>query len=793
MTAPSFGEQLARAAFSEEPAEDALRRALGVLEEALGTPEVFLLYALGDSFEPFSRGATMDLTPKGLWVVNRELTSRRRSVGFRRTGNRVEGFGGTRGRTIEFVATLVPSRHSSAQMLIARGPWARGLTAKQSRVIESCVPALSLIVSRWLKHSQAERERAELSVLANVSQLVAQSSDLEATLTAFAEIVGNVAELDYVTIDAIGADGRVAFRCINYEVPEGWRDRWRVGKDNPDPVRDFVLKTRQPLVFPDAQNDPRIPEAGRKYFERSLIRSTAVVPLVANDEAVGLLSLATNHPTEFGGKQRELIDALAQQVATAIRGIRLYDELRISREQLTEREARFRSLVENASDLITVIDADTTVLYQGPSITRVLGHAPETINGGRFIDLVHPDDGSALAALLGDAMRGGSDLLRADVRLRDAENRWHECEIIATDRRSDASINGFVLNVRDVSERRALEEELRRQALHDALTGLANRTCFLDRLTMSLTRTQRSGGSVAVLFIDLDNFKSVNDGLGHAAGDDVLQAMASRLQECLRAGDTAARFGGDEFAILVDDLPSDGDQSEAEGVARRILASMRRPFFVEGREVYLGASIGLASASRGVSAEELLQQADAAMYAAKSRGKSRIERFAAGLQEAVVQRLELLADLQRAVERDELVLHYQPMVDLQSNETVGLEALARWQHPTRGLIAPDDFIPLAEESGLIVEIGRWVLREACQQVAAWDAAYPERRLTLSVNVSPRQLQDDDFASDVAAALRDTGFDAERLVLEITETVMMQDSALAKAVFDEVCALACGSQ
>ena len=307
------------------------------------------------------------------------------------------------------------------------------------------------------------------------------------------------------------------------------------------------------------------------------------------------------------------------------------------------------------------------------------------------------------------------------------------------------------------------------QALHDALTGLPNRALFLDRLQHALARASRAGTDVAVLFLDLDRFKTVNDSLGHAAGDQLLCTVSERIASCMRTADTAARLGGDEFAVLLEDLAS---TREAVGVAERIIAALDAPVLVAGREVLVSASIGIATGDGG--SEDLLRHADVAMYRAKATGKGRYAMFEQGMQAEVIERLELEADLQRAVDRGEIEVFYQPIMRLGSEELAGHEALVRWRHPTRGLMSPLSFVPVAEETGLIVPVGRFVLREACRQAAAWQAMVPGE-LTMHVNLSGRQLEDPALVGEVSSILRETGLPAGRLVLEITETVLMHDT------------------
>jgi diguanylate cyclase (GGDEF)-like protein len=334
----------------------------------------------------------------------------------------------------------------------------------------------------------------------------------------------------------------------------------------------------------------------------------------------------------------------------------------------------------------------------------------------------------------------------------------------------------FILSsVRDITERKAFEAQLTYQALHDSLTGLPNRTLFLDRLEHALARTgRRQAATVAVLFMDLDDFKNVNDSLGHEVGDELLRAVGARLKEHLRPGDTAARLGGDEFAILLEDVRGVED---AAWVAQRIIEKLRAPFAVMGHEIFFTTSIGISlSTSEKVRAEEVLRDADLAMYQAKEKGKGGYQVYDSAMYDRVLKRLSLERDLRRAISQDEFVVHYQPKVLLETGRIVGVEALIRWENPEQGLTLPGEFVSMAEELRLIVPVGRGVLEEACRQASEWRERYPEDLLQMvSVNLSASQLQHPDLLREVSEILQRTELDPRSLTLEITESVVMSDA------------------
>jgi len=441
-------------------------------------------------------------------------------------------------------------------------------------------------------------------------------------------------------------------------------------------------------------------------------------------------------------------------------------------QRLRTSEQRFRSLVQNSADVQMVVTLDGTITYESSAVQRVLGYEADGRTGQSLLTMAHRDDRARVEELLTDVARTPDGLVSGEVRLRHADGSWRWVEMLVKNLLEDSAIAGIVVNYRDVTGRRMLEDELRHQAFHDSLTGLPNRALFLDRLSHGLTRRRRFRGPLAVLFVDLDDFKTVNDSLGHAAGDDLLKAVAERLSATLRGGDTIARMGGDEFAVLVEDATG---RDAPEKVAQRLLAALEPPFTVNSSELFVRASVGLTvSTTRSDSAEEMLRNADTAMYTAKANGKNRIGSFEASMHDAAQKRLSLRVDLERAVERGEFFMVYQPIVDLAGHDIPALEALVRWRHPSRGVVSPSEFIPLAEETGLIVPLGTWVLDAACRQLRSWDRD-TGKQTSVSVNVSARQVQRAQFASDVAAVLDATGVDPHRITLEFTESVLMQDT------------------
>jgi diguanylate cyclase (GGDEF)-like protein/PAS domain S-box-containing protein len=503
------------------------------------------------------------------------------------------------------------------------------------------------------------------------------------------------------------------------------------------------------------------------------IRSVLCAPIVCDDEVVACFYVTHAQVHDlFGDTETQLAAFIATLAGAAL-------------EHVAGSEARFRSLAQNSSDVVTIVSPEGTITYQSASVRSVFGYGPGDLGGSDLRAWVHPDDAPRLLAALDRAPGSPPPAGLVEARLLHRDGTWRTVETAVTPMFDVPGVSGLVLNSRDISVRIALESELRLRAWHDPLTGLANRTLFVERVGAALAR-DAADPSFAVVFLDLDDFKSVNDTLGHAAGDLLLRGIGERLLTCVRPGDTVARFGGDEFALLLEDA----SPVVAESVAQRIIDELVEPFRILEQEIHARASVGVALAGGMESAEDLLSGADAAMYVAKARGKSRYEVFESQMRAATLARAELRTDLEWALARGELVVHYQPIFDLVAGGIAGFEALVRWEHPRRGLLGPADFIDLAEESGLVLPIGDWILRQACAQVRQWGIEH-DTPFTVAVNLAARQLLDADFAASVAAALEATGLAPGRLVLEITESATVEDTEAVLARLVDTRALGVG--
>ncbi len=509
-------------------------------------------------------------------------------------------------------------------------------------------------------------------------------------------------------------------------------------------------------------DDEVIASAGRAGQE-SVVRTELPVSVTGEDG-----SLVVHTRERLSKQAREGVETLTSQVALALESAAYAQEVHERRSA-----ERFRSLVQNSSDVIALLSPDLMIRYHTPSVQRVLGYAEEELVGTRLTDLLQHEEAEKLKGFFSEVRAIPGTPMPRDLPLRRKDGSFVQLESVFNNLLDVANVGGVVVTARDVTERRALEDQLHYQAFHDLLTGLANRALFSERISHAIERGVRHRNLIGVMFIDLDDFKTVNDSLGHAAGDELLVHVAERIRASIRPEDTCARLGGDEFAVMVEGI---NDLAGAVAVARRILATMAKPLVIAESDVIVQGSIGIALSGGGQTASEIMRSADLAMYRAKSEGKGRYAIYEPSMHELVLERLELKADLQRAVVADEFDVHYQPIVTLRTGGIVGVEALVRWNHPQRGILPPADFLGLAEETGLILPVGKHVLNQACRQTASWRER-GHKQLGVSVNLSAKQLASKNLPGEVNDALSGAALAAEALTLEITESTLLDSPAV----------------
>jgi diguanylate cyclase (GGDEF)-like protein/PAS domain S-box-containing protein len=509
------------------------------------------------------------------------------------------------------------------------------------------------------------------------------------------------------------------------------------------------------------------------YSQHIATLLTAGLPYAAVLGAHGLLFMAVARGDRFDtllllvcASTMTMIVIARQYLATRENRLLMQQTLDMA-NTLRGKDARFRALVQHATDIILVIDANGMLRYVTPSVERLMGYAPDALEGRRLHDLMHRDDDATAAEFIANCLRQPGQPTAVELRYQHADGNWRSFEAIGSNLIDDPDVAGIVINARDVTDRKQLEGQLRHRALHDPLTGLPNRTLFNDRLHQAWARAARRDEPIALLYLDLDRFKSVNDTFGHSVGDHLLVTVARRMSECLRTTDTVARLGGDEFAVILD--PVFGTQ-EALSIAQRIVDYVRQPMDIQGHEIRITPSIGAAlTTGSAIEPDHLLRRADAAMYQAKTRGRGRVEVFdPAALPDALTS-IELEHDLRSAIEHHELEIVYQPIVEFSTGRMLGVEALIRWNHPTRGLIGPSQFIPASEESGNIGVIGRFVLLESCRQLRRLQQLFPDTAPDfVSVNISPHQISAPDILIDIADALETSGLLPQHISVEVTE-------------------------
>ena len=602
-----------------------------------------------------------------------------------------------------------------------------------------------------VKRERTMREAADSLVTATSRGEIVRAAQHAATMLTSVEARAHVFQVEYLD----GVRCLVAYGSSQH-APELVIDVAALSEDAIDRLvrrRPLEIANAREMLGPEAPATPAF-----------------MVPFLMQGKLEGAVAIL--NATTATVPIRHSVEALAAQVGLALESAALTETVLRS-----ETEARFSVLVQHSSDVIFVVDPDTTIRYVSPSVESLLDYPPSDVVGRRLIDYMAPEDQAFLLAVMVDRPPDGLQASEGlEFRVRHTDGRWLNTESLVTNLLENPAVAGFVVNLRDTTERKRFERELAYQAFHDPVTNLANRELLYDRVKHALATRRELGRTLAILFLDLDNFKAVNDTSGHSVGDELLRTIASRLSGALRDGDTVARLGGDEFAILLEDVRQDSHLSHT---VEALLEVIRKPTSVAHREVSIRCSIGIAMASEtgAVTVEELLRNADVAMYEAKHCGGDTYRYFAPEMYAALVEQVDLRADLKAAIDGGELRLVYQPIFDLRTNEISGCEALLRWEHPYRGTVSPGVFIPVAEASGLIVPIGRWVLRRACSDAAAFQRTCPDRKRTMAVNLSARQLQRPEIVDEVRDALHDSGFDPRCLVLEITESMMIDDVEL----------------
>jgi diguanylate cyclase (GGDEF)-like protein/PAS domain S-box-containing protein len=535
-----------------------------------------------------------------------------------------------------------------------------------------------------------------------------------------------------------------------------------------------VVSTRQPLRL----SRPRA-QGGLKLKTNFLAQALLLVPLLSGHNAIGVLGVSNSEQARsFNEHDEYLLAALADYATIALENARLF-------QQVSEEQMRYHDLFDHANDLIFTLDLNGALITINRHGQHLLGYTTEEIQGCPLVQLSEPGSWAKTITVLDALLQRKQERGSFELVLLDKEGRPRYTEVNARLIGDGQRSPEVMCIARDVTERHMFEAQLHHLSFHDPLSNLPNRVLFLERLSHALERAQRTPSPIAVLFLDLDNFKVVNDSLGHQIGDQLLRTVAQRMHDCLRPADTVARLSGDEFIILLEDLVEVRDAIE---VAERIQEELRAPLELDGRhEVFTTVSIGIAlSSPEQDQPDDLLRNANLAMYRAKTQGKAQYALFDPSMNMQAMERLALETDLRHATERNEFIVMYQPVVDLTSGRMCEVEALVRWDHPDRGRIGPGEFIPLAEETGLIIQIGQIVLEQACRQVRSWQVLYPdEPPLCLSVNLSVRQFSHPRLVETISATLAATGLDPCSLKLEITESMMMQHGERNVAIMREL--------
>jgi len=518
---------------------------------------------------------------------------------------------------------------------------------------------------------------------------------------------------------------------------------------------------------------PHLVPGADRHQPSVLLCALALQDRPAGDPLIGVLAVS--------GARRDLTSLSGTFEALAWQAALVVERVMLSREVIRrDSEAYFRTLVHDTSDVILIVDDSDRIRYATPSARSIFGDVP--VDGEYLWDLVQPDEREEVARALAEMRSGHGRNVDEDWRITARDGSYVEVEVRCSDLRHEPTVGGLVLTLRDVTEQRQLERELKYRAFHDSLTGLPNRMLFQDRVLHAMARARRTDAIVGVVFVDLDDFKVINDTMGHDVGDELLVAAGMRLSALITGRGTAARLGGDEFGLLIEDKV---DRAGVENLAEAIVLAFQEPFTLAIGSAIVTATAGVAISEDATSTSDLVRHADLALYAAKSAGKRQWRRYQPVLSAGMMRRRDLQAALDSAVAESAFTLVYQPIVELSTGTVAGFEALLRWPHAEWGMLQPDQFIALAEETGHIVPLGAWVLQQATADIARWQRIRGHPPVYVSVNVSARQLRDPGFVRGVRRRLTESGLAPSSLVLELTESGLLRPDHRLQADLEEL--------
>jgi diguanylate cyclase (GGDEF)-like protein/PAS domain S-box-containing protein len=659
---------------------------------------------------------------------------------------------------------------------------------------------LNAAITRSLSESRLRKEKVNLTVrlkeqvswlaeLLKVGQSVTSTLELDEVLRRIVEAGVKLTRADEGFLALLDEkNGQLFLRAFkNIDQEESKTLRLPIN----DTLVGSVLRNKRPLRLNCRDGDEPI-----KVSTGFLVKNLLHVPIMLRDKPIGVLSVDNRgEKRPFKEIDEAMLTSLADYASVSLDNAGLYQKAKVEIQErarveaaLRESEMRYALAVRGSNEGLWDWDLKTNNIYFSPRWMTMLGYSDGEITSDpqEWFNRVHADDIEQIKIDILAHIRGVTSHFENEHRMKhkNGSYRWMLTRGLAV-WDENGTANRMAGSMSDITDRKVAEQQLLYDAMHDALTGLPNRTLFMDRLKYSVARAKRAANyRYAVLFLDLDRFKDVNDTLGHILGDQLLVETSKLLSKHLRSTDTVARFGGDEFVILLDDITT---MSDATRIADRVQNELSNSLRLHGREMYITVSIGIVLSATGYDRpEDVLRDADIAMYRAKALGKARYEIFDATMRDRIIDRLGLETDLRQAIGRNELSLHYQPIIELKTGRLLGFEGLLRWHNPRRGPLNPGDFLPLAEETGLIVPIDRWVIRHACQQMRRWQAEFDlKNSLKVSVNITAKQIAQPDFLEYVQMTLRDTGLSPRNLTLEVTESVIMDNIELAAGVFKQL--------